>query len=146
MQLTRTDIAAALQCACPWLNGTVQRYLVKLVVNSDKPMTFADILACAYPEGSYEGDMVKEFGQVNVGRVRSLRRALKNLVDDETLIAIGEGGPADPKRYWLNPLMMALCDNWNKEDLDRISAVLQNEPGGTAAANKAARSFQSKMP
>jgi hypothetical protein len=24
------------------------------------------------------------------------------------LIAIGDGGPADPKRYWLNPMLTAM--------------------------------------
>jgi hypothetical protein len=117
--------------------GTVQRYLAELICGSDKPMTFADILACAYPEGSYEGDMAKELGQVNVGRVRSLRRALKSLVDDEFLIAIGEGGRGDPKRFWINPMLIALSGSSSKEDFDRTAAILKAEPGGTAAANKA---------
>ena len=78
-------------------------------------MTFADILARAFPDGRYEADMVKALGPGKVARVRSLRRAMKSLVDDHSLIAIGEGGPADPKRYWLNPMMIAMSGN--KDDL-----------------------------
>jgi hypothetical protein len=86
--------------------GYVQQYLIRHLRHSKKPMTFADILARAFPEGSYEADMAKALGSGQVARIRSLRRAMKSLVDDNMLIAIGEGGPADPKRYWLNPMMI----------------------------------------
>jgi len=117
----------------------VQRYLFRLVRDSNKPMTFANILARAFPEGSYEADMVKALGPGNVARVRSLRRAMKSLVDDNMLIAIGDGGPADPKRYWANPMMIAMTGN--NDDFERVSAMLEAEPGGTKAMNKAARAM-----
>jgi hypothetical protein len=36
--------------------GSVQRYLFSLLHRSDKPLTFADISARAFPEGSYDGE------------------------------------------------------------------------------------------
>lgn len=42
-------------------------------------MTFVEIMAVAFPEGSYEFDIAKVVGGSNVGRVRSLRRALQRL-------------------------------------------------------------------
>jgi hypothetical protein len=122
--------------------GKLQRYLTDLVMGSDKPMTFADIQAIAFPKGSYEADMAKMFGGSSVPVVRSLRRALKGLVDDRTLIAIGEGGRSDPKRYWLNPMMVALFSG--KEQYERVSATLKTEPGGEAAVNKAAGAMLSR--
>lgn len=122
--------------------GYVQRYLTDLVLGSDKPMTFADILARAFPEGSYEADMVKALGSGKVAAVRSFRRAMKSLVDDGTIIAIGEGGPGDPKRYWVNPMMVALFGE--KERYDAVTTTLVAEPGGEDAMNKAARAMMSK--
>jgi hypothetical protein len=83
--------------------------------------------------------MVKALGPGKVARVRSLRRAMKSLVDDHSLIAIGEGGPADPKRYWLNPMMIAMSGN--KDDFDKATAMLEREPGGVAAMSKTARAM-----
>jgi hypothetical protein len=51
--------------------GYVQRYIFGLLMQNKKPMTFAEILARAYPPGSFEGDMAKEFGGANVGGVDS---------------------------------------------------------------------------
>jgi hypothetical protein len=119
--------------------GYVQRYLTGLVLGSDKPMTFADILACAFAEGSYEADMIKELGKGKVAIVRSFRRALKKLVDDNTLIAIGEGGPGDPKRYWRNPMLLALFGS--EGQYEEAMAALEAEPGGKAAMDEAARAM-----
>ena len=59
--------------------GSIQRYLMKLIWSSPDPMTFVEIMAVAFPEGSYEFDIAKVVGGSNVGRVRSLRRALQRL-------------------------------------------------------------------
>jgi hypothetical protein len=122
--------------------GYVQQYLTRLVLGSEKPMTFADILARAFKEGSYEADMTEALGG-GFTLVRSFRRALKCLVDDGTIIAIGEGGPGDPKRYWVNPMMVALFGE--KERYDAITATLVAEPGGQDAMNKAASTIARAM-
>jgi hypothetical protein len=37
---------------------------------------------------------------------RSMRRALKSLVDERIIIALGGGGPGDPHRYCINPTLL----------------------------------------
>ena len=105
--------------------GYVQRYLTDLVLGSDKPMTFAEILAVAFPEGSYEADMTKALGG-GYALVRSFPVPLRVLVDDGTVIAIGEGGRGDPKRYWLNPMLVNLSGQ--KERYDTVTTRLVAEP------------------
>jgi sugar-specific transcriptional regulator TrmB len=58
--------------------------------------------------------MIKALGN-GVAPVRSLRRALKSLVDNNT--------PADPKRYCANPMLAALAGT--KEEFERLSAIVE---------------------
>jgi hypothetical protein len=128
----------------------MQRYLLDVIGQSDKPMTFAEIAALAFPEGSYEADMAKVLGSSNVARVRSLRRALRNLCDSSVLLAVGTGGRRDPHRLLPDPLFAAMVGS--KEDYKKACAVVQADPGGNDAANnsKLMRSafevFQSACP
>ena len=120
-------------------HGCIQDYLMKMILRSPNPLTFAEIMAIAYPEGGFEGDMAKVLGNSNVGAVRSLRPALRRLCDDGSVMIIGEGRRGDPHRYWVDPMMVALSGNkdWYGEVCKRIEA----EPALTAAANAAARRF-----
>jgi len=122
-------------------HGCIQDYLMKMILRSPNPLTFAEIMAIAYPEGGFEGDMAKVLGNSNVGAVRSLRPALRRLCDDGSVMIIGEGGRGDPHRYWVDPMMVALSGNkdWYGEVCKRIEA----EPALTTAANAAARRFMS---
>jgi hypothetical protein len=61
--------------------GIAQRWLLSCCIDAE-PMTFEQILARAFPDGTFEGDMTKTIGGSNVGKVRSLRRALRKLCDD----------------------------------------------------------------
>jgi hypothetical protein len=101
--------------------GYIQRNIFELLVRTKKPMTFAEIMTCAYPPGSFEGDMAKTLGNSNVGAVRSLRRALHKMVKDGTLTAHGEGGRADPHRYYINHIQLALItkDKAEYEEMTR---------------------------
>jgi hypothetical protein len=83
--------------------GRIQNYLLDLLLEARDPMTFAEIMAIAYPEGSFESDMAKVLGGSAVGRVRSLRRALRRLCATGEVMMRGEGSRRDPHRYWLNP-------------------------------------------
>ena len=47
---------------------------------------------------------------------RSLRRALQRMVSDGGVIAIGGGGPADPYRYFMDPLLIAIASKSRKKD------------------------------
>jgi hypothetical protein len=120
--------------------GYVQCNIFKLLMQTKKPMTFADIMACAYPPGSFEGDMAKEFGSSGIGRVRSLRRALHKMVVDGTLTAHGKGGPADPHRYYFNDIFLAIITKhkaeyeemtrWSTERSVRLGELLLEARGG----------------
>ncbi len=85
--------------------GKIQNYLMDLLSVSPDPMTFAEIMTIAYPEGSFESDMAKALGGSRVGRVRSLRRALRRLCDTGDVMMLGEGRQRDLHRYWLNPML-----------------------------------------
>jgi len=56
--------------------GSIQRYLMKLIWSSPD---LVEIMAVAFPEGSYEFDIAKVVSGSNVGRVRSRRRELQRL-------------------------------------------------------------------
>ena len=125
--------------------GEIQNYLLDLLVEyAPAPMTFAEIMAIAYPEGSFESDMAKIIGGSKVGRIRSLRRALRRLCDTGDVMMLGEGGRRDPHRYWLNPsrnvgafpnaaqlggmLLEARCQMRHKEFCDWIKAEFKMSP------------------
>jgi hypothetical protein len=120
-------------------HGVIQRYLMDLILQSPDPMTFAQIMAIAFPAGSYEIDIAKICGGSNVGRVRSLRRALKRLCDERSIMIIGKGGRGDPHRYWLNPMMLALFGD--KSQYDEVRKKIDADPALVAAANAAAKTF-----
>ena len=124
-------------------HGCIQDYLMKMILRSPDPLTFAQIMAIAFPEGSYESDMAKIIGGSNVGSIRSLRRALKRLCDDGSIMIIGKGGRSDPHRYWVDPMMLALFGDkeWYAEVSKRISA----DSALTAAANASARRIMGRI-
>jgi hypothetical protein len=107
--------------------GCIQRYVFVLLRDTKKPMTFAEILACAYPAGTFNGDMAKALGGSNVGGVRSLRRALHKMVKDGVVVELGKGGRECPHHYYFHPVLLvqlfeksemrAIC-----EEMDRIEA------------------------
>jgi hypothetical protein len=72
--------------------GYMQTWLVHKLADG-RPKTFDAILA---------EDDVSERASVR----RSLRRALKKLVDDGTVIPLGWGGPSDPHRYAIHPTLL----------------------------------------
>jgi hypothetical protein len=124
-------------------HGYIQDYLMKIILHSPDPLTFAEIMAIAFPEGSYESDVAKIIGESNVGSVRSLRRALKRLCDDGSIMMIGKGGRGDPHRYWVDPMMLALSGDkeWYEEVCKRIEA----DPALTAAANASAHRIMGRL-
>lgn len=76
--------------------GYLQRYLFGLL--NGEPITFAEILRIAKPhEVTYMPHIE-----------RSLRRSLKKMIDDQVVIALGRGGPGEPHRYAVHPMLAAL--------------------------------------
>jgi len=49
---------------------------------------------------------------------RSLRRALRKMVDDGVVKTVGDGGPRDPARYHVDPLLLAMAGN--EEDFNTL--------------------------
>jgi hypothetical protein len=73
--------------------GVMMQVLSGVLRKSAQPMTFDQIRRKAFPEAFKPGYELRASAE------RSLRRALKNLVDRGSILATGEGGPGDPKRY-----------------------------------------------
>lgn len=105
-------------------HGCLQRYLFEVLAH--KPMTFAEIRKVAACEG---------YPTVE----RSLRRSLRKMVDDKTVVTTGRGGPGDPSRYEISPLLhffagegvedkaalgRAFLQSYSLEDLERAMADL----------------------
>lgn len=101
--------------------GSLQRAIFGTIYEHGKPMTFAEIRNIAFPEGTYAGDMARILGPSNVGVVRSLRRAIQKMVEQEILVAAGKGGRADPHRYSIHPFVAAMCGIHMASEVD-ISA------------------------
>ena len=81
--------------------GTLQQYLFQAMRHSGKPLTFAEILETAYLPEPHQYQPV-------LWELRSLRRALYMMVKDDSVIRTGAGGPVDPYRYCINPIIEAV--------------------------------------
>ena len=84
----------------------MQRWVFDAIHRHGKPVTFVELRATLLkvtnaPAGAY----------LLPSPERSLRRALHSMVRDKTLISLGAGGRADPYRYSLNPIMLAMRDD-----------------------------------
>jgi hypothetical protein len=89
--------------------GRLQRAIFETIRKHGKPMTFAEIQNMAFPEGTYDGDMARALGASNVGVIRSMRRAIQKMVEQEVLVAAGNGGRGDARRYSIHPIIAAMC-------------------------------------
>jgi hypothetical protein len=73
--------------------------------------------------------------------VRSLRRALHRMAEGGGLMAIGDGGRADPYRYFIHPLVIGMMGKTSKADA--LRHALKADPGaGRAAAKGMAKMFR----
>jgi hypothetical protein len=98
--------------------GWLQVYLLRMLRNSDKPLAFADMLRIAKPfEGEYRPHME-----------RSMRRALKGLMKDCTVIPLGVGGPSDPHRYCFNPASYLQATPPQMDDFAAGMKMLEGDP------------------
>ena len=108
--------------------GKMQRWLVCILIYSGREtMTFAEIRASILKAWD------NRFPSLYPAMERSLRRALKRLADDEIVLAIGDGGRADPTRYCLHPLFRSAELD---EDPNAAFAAVQAIPGGADAIDK----------
>jgi hypothetical protein len=82
--------------------GKLQRALFATIQRHGKPMTSDEMRAEAI------GD---DGGRLSASFERSIRRALHRMVSDGGLIVIGDGRRADPFRYSIDPMIIAMtCD------------------------------------
>jgi len=107
--------------------GRLQRSLMAIIRHHGRPMTFAEI----------RGE------RRHPTRERSVRRALRSLVDDYMLIAIGDGGRREPTRYFIHPLIIRKAgdkDLWQafegdpgaEEAVDKMTASMARETRGAS--------------
>ena len=101
--------------------GRLQSGLMGIIKYHGRPLTFAEIRGDNLPSPSRE---------------RSVRRALHKLVQNGMLIAMGDGGRADPFRYFFHPVGIGIMAAENKSQGETLVAALQADPGVEAAIFK----------
>ena len=110
--------------------GILQRNLFQLITDARKPMTFGEIRTVVLQDlGVNDPDR-----KLRPSFERSLRRSLKALADGGAIMALGEGGRGDPKRYWLDPLMVAITGD--KEAFHEAMTILEADPGASLACTR----------
>jgi hypothetical protein len=102
--------------------GKLQIALMASIRRHRKPMTFADIRAQIITDLD-----LKPNTKLRASFERSLRRALHKLSKKDMLLAIGDGGPSDPFRYFIHPLMIGMMGN-TPEAHTLQEALLQDAP------------------
>src|SRR4051812_7842959 len=83
--------------------GRLQATLFGVIRQHGKPMTFADIRAVLRKALNVEHYSAFEWSLFYSSLERSLRRALHRMVKDGALIAMGDGGRADPVAVFHSP-------------------------------------------
>lgn len=96
--------------------GKIQRTVLAIIRHYRKPMAFAQIhsvilqsLDAARDTQSVE--TVPDTQLMPKALQRSIRRALHQLTGSRALIAIGEGGMAEPYRYFIHPMLIGMIGN-----------------------------------
>jgi hypothetical protein len=83
--------------------GKMQSSLLTTIRIHGRPMTFEAIRATVRQGADLPAD-----AKLRPSFERSLRRATHSLTQSFHLIAIGDGGPGDPHRYFIHPLMIGM--------------------------------------
>jgi hypothetical protein len=96
--------------------GKVQMALLGIIRRHGRPMTFAEMRG----------------GALSASLERSARRALHRLVCDGLLIAMGDGGPGEPLRYFLHPLGIGMMGD--TPEAHELRKALEADSGADVAA------------
>jgi hypothetical protein len=110
--------------------GKMQKGLMAMIRQHGKPMTFEDMRANIRQGIGAKPDDAK----LRVSFERSMRRALHRLTSDHLLLAMGDGGPGDPLRYFIHPLMIGMMGD--TPEAGALSEALKADSGAEAAAAK----------
>jgi len=94
--------------------GRLQRAIFSILRHNLKPMTFTEIMG---PPPEHGCGFHPYF-------IRSVRRALRRMVDDGDVMAIGAGGPRDPHRYCVHPFVVALFGE--RAEYDALVAAIED--------------------
>ena len=117
--------------------GALQRALWTMIRQHGKPMTFNDMRADIRKQCDKDGTRYSslEWSLLYSSLERSLRRALQRMVRDDVVIAIGDGGRADPHRYFVHPkIMREMCST--EEEFTALLEVFAEDPGASKAWDK----------
>jgi hypothetical protein len=118
--------------------GRLQTALGEMIVLHGKPMTFAEICAIILQKLEVEGGLEVEDGtklhQLLPSFTRSMRRALHRMVSCGELIAIGDGGRAEPYRYFIHPLIIWLMGD--TPEAHTLQEALRADPGASEAERR----------
>jgi hypothetical protein len=107
--------------------GRLQRAILFFIRQHGKPITFGEIKTRILAEsGAPPSD------KMHPPFERSLRRALHSLVTSKGLIAIGDGGRAEPYRYFIHPLFIGVMGE--SDEAHALQQALEADPGADAAA------------
>lgn len=100
--------------------GMMQRHLLAVIRRHGKPVTFSELRSLILKANNAPADAV-----LRSPVERSFRRALQGLVTLKALLALGSGGRADPHRYCVHPMLLAIAGN--KEEFDAAMAALETD-------------------
>jgi hypothetical protein len=104
--------------------------LLGLIREFGEPMTFAEMLMAIGLT-----DKLEAWPSLK----RSLRRALHSMVVNSELIALGDGGRADPYRYFFHPVTLYLMKD------QALQEALDADPGAKEAIRKDTAKLSAKM-
>jgi hypothetical protein len=107
--------------------GKLQRALWETIRQHGKPMTFDDLRATIL-----QGIGAEDGAKLRPSFERSLRRALNRMAENGGgLIAIGDGGRAEPYRYFIHPLIIGMMGK--TPEADALQQALEVDPGAEKA-------------
>ena len=105
-----------------------QRWLLATIRRHGEPITFEELARTGLDQAGEPQD-----AKPRPSAVRSMRRALHSLVKDGFIAALGEGGRAEPHRYFPSPLLIGMSGG-----TDEYEAILTGmDERDLAALNEA---------
>jgi hypothetical protein len=94
--------------------GKLQSFWLRVASAQRGLWTFDELCRSAFPESYKPGFEMRPSVK------RSLRRALRRMIDDNNIVAVGGGGPSDPHRYCINPTLFPDEDSRRNEAVARL--------------------------
>jgi hypothetical protein len=113
-------------------------------MQSSKPQTFADMMKPILVAGGYNGTFAM-WRTDNPSRVRSLRRALRTLIDKGFVIELGRGGRRQPFRYCAHPADTEAVGKTVSDETRQMILAQAFGGIGSSAAMEALREWRGKQ-